>query len=254
MLEGLNFSMTTMPTILLWVIGLVVFGLGAMLGYINMNIDARRKIEAAENKAEIIQADAEKKLAEAQLIKSQTPGFATQNLLRMHEDGNRIVIEMDGKSLSGALSASEKKRLLELISHVRPFIENAQVQTSISPKPVMTQQPLQPTLRPATPAVSEIKPVSMLGARQIPKKLDPENEFKLLSMVQQIDSVLQTKLQGSALENLGIRLQESLEGAVEVHIGTEVYDGIDSVPDEKVKAMIRAAITEWEEKHVPGDK
>ncbi|NJN79317.1 MAG: hypothetical protein HC797_01945 [Anaerolineales bacterium] len=254
MVEGLNFAMTTIPTILLWVIGLVVFGIGALLGYVNMNIDARKKIDAMETKAEIMRteaerklADAEKKLEEAQLIRTQTPGVVIPSLMRLHKEDNRIIVEMDGKPLSGALSADGKKRLLELISHIRPFIEGAQT----APKPSVTQTPLtQPPL--ASPAGSEVKPVSILSSGQPAKKRDPEKEFALLSIVQQIDTVLQKKLSGSPFENQKIRLQDSPQGAVEVYVGLQKYESIDDVPNDEIRSIIRAAISEWESKYVPG--
>ncbi|HCR72327.1 MAG TPA: hypothetical protein DIW23_12840, partial [Anaerolineae bacterium] len=90
----LNFAMTTIPTILLWVIGLVVFGIGALLGYVNMNIDARKKIDAMETNAEIMRteserklADAEKKLEEAQLLRANIPGGVdVESLLRLKKE------------------------------------------------------------------------------------------------------------------------------------------------------------------------
>ncbi|MFN3491827.1 MAG: hypothetical protein ACK40V_06365, partial [Anaerolineales bacterium] len=84
-----------------------------------------------------------------------------------------------------------------------------------------------------------------------PKKLDPEQEFKLLSIVQQIDSVLQKKLAGTPLEDAGIRLQESPHGSVEVYVGLQKYESVDDVGDEKIRSVIRAAIAEWELKYVP---
>jgi len=258
MVEGLNFAMTTIPTILLWVIGLVVFGIGALLGYVNMNIDARKKIDAMETNAEIMRteaerklADAEKKLEEAQLLRSQTPGVAdSESLLRLKKENNRIVVEMDGKQLSGALSPDEKKRMLELVSNVRPFIEGAQTQQPAI-KPTVMQSPL--TQPPHVPLVSsEVKPVSILSPLQPAKKLDPEKEFALLSIVQQIDTVLQKKLAGTPLEDQKIHLQESPQGSVEVHVGLQKYESVDEVPDEKIKSIIRAAISEWESKYIPG--
>lgn len=250
----LNFAMTTIPTILLWVIGLVVFGIGAILGYVNMNIDARKKIDAMETNAEIMRTeaerklvDAEKKLEDAQLLRAQTPGVVVPSLLRLHKEENRMVVEMDGKPLSGVLSADGKKRLIELISHVRPFIEGAQPLPPIA----MTQTPLtQPPL--VSPAVSEVKPVSILTPLQPAKKLDPEKQFALLSIVQQIDTVLQKKLVGTPLEDTGIRLQDSPQGEVEVYVGLQKYESIDEVADEKIRSMIRAAISEWESKYIPG--
>lgn len=251
----LNFSMTTIPTILLWVIGLVVFGIGALLGYVNMNIDARKKIDAMETKTEILRteaekklSDAEKKLEEIQLLRAQTPGLVdSESLLRLKKENNRVLVEMDGATLSGALSADEKKRLLELVSHLRPFLEGQSQQPVI--KPVVTQPP-QPS---ASAVVSEgVKPVSILSTGQPKKKLSPEQEFALLSIVQQIDTVLQKKIENTPFQDAGIHLQESPQGAVEVHIGLQKYESIDDVPDEKIKSMIRAAISEWETKYIPG--
>jgi hypothetical protein len=54
------------------------------------------------------------------------------------------------------------------------------------------------------------------------------------------------------LEKSGIRLQESLQGGVEVYVGLQKFETIDDVPDQTIKGIIRAAIAEWEEKYTPG--
>ena len=72
------------------------------------------------------------------------------------------------------------------------------------------------------------------------------------SIVSQIDSVLQARLAGTALEERGIFLTQSPEGTVNVYVGLTRYNGVDEVPDPEVKAAIRAAISEWEDKYTPG--
>lgn len=72
------------------------------------------------------------------------------------------------------------------------------------------------------------------------------------SIVTQIDSVLQTRLVGTPLEDRGVFLTQSPEGGVMVYVGLTKYAGIDDVPDPEIKAAIRAAITEWEDKYTPG--
>ena len=37
-----------------------------------------------------------------------------------------------------------------------------------------------------------------------------------------------------------------------VWVGVDKYETVDDVPDEQVKAAIRAAIAEWENKYTPG--
>ena len=254
----LNFAMTTIPTIVLWIVGLLVFGIGALLGYFNMNIEARKKLDSAETNAQIIRADAEKKLADAErkleeikALQTQLPGVVVDpGMLRIKKDKT---IEMDGVNLSGALSAEKKKRLIELISLLRPFLEAPAVQSASSASTI-SPPTTPPVAAPGVPPVTPPKPASILGGliNTQPAKKDPEVEFKLLSIVQQIDTVLQKRLEGTPLAGQGIRLHDSPQGGVEVYIGIQKYETIDDVPDETIKKAIRAAVAEWEQKFTPG--
>lgn len=256
----LNFDMTTIPTILLWVIGLIVFGIGALLGYFNMNIEARKKLEAMENRSQILRNDAEKKLADAerkmqemQQLKATLPQeFVEPGILRVKKDKT---IEMDGDPLTGPLTPEKKKRLIEIVTYLRPWIEGGTAPAAPAPviaTPAPQRPPQTPPTLVQTPVASQpVKPVSLFGG-STPKKADPVTEFKLMSMVQQIDTVLQKRIAGTALEPLGIHLQDSPQGGLEVLIGSDKFDGIDEVPNPEVTAAIRAAIAEWEQKYVPG--
>jgi uncharacterized membrane-anchored protein len=84
------------------------------------------------------------------------------------------------------------------------------------------------------------------------KKPEPEKNIASLSIVQQIDTVLQARLENTPLAGRGIRLQESIQGGVEVYVGSRKFLSIDDVSDEDVKAAIRSAIAEWEKKYTPG--
>lgn len=255
----LNFATTTLPTILLWGIGLAVFALGGFIGYMNVNMDARKKMESADAKIEATRVEADRKLQEAEKKLNEAKQLGAQisnvpSLLKLHHEKNQVIVEMDGKTLSGAISVDEKKRLIEILSFVRPLIEGANAK-SVAIKPAETQTP-QSTLMPVSPVTNEIKPVpvTLIPSVQPAKKLDPEKEFALLSIVQQIDSVLQKKMLNTPFEDQGIRLQESLEGAVEVYVGLQKYEAIDDVKDEAIKKLIRNAIAEWETKYAPGNK
>jgi hypothetical protein len=70
--------------------------------------------------------------------------------------------------------------------------------------------------------------------------------------VAQIDSILQSQIAGTPLIEKGIRLQESPEGGVIVWVGMSKFQGVEDVPDEQIKAAIRAAISVWESKFTPG--
>ena len=84
------------------------------------------------------------------------------------------------------------------------------------------------------------------------KKPEAEKNISSLSIVQQIDTVLQARLVDTPLAKRGIRLQESIQGGVEVYVGLQKFHAVDDVPDEDIKTAIRAAIAEWEKKYTPG--
>jgi hypothetical protein len=74
-----------------------------------------------------------------------------------------------------------------------------------------------------------------------------EKHKQQLSIVEQVDEVLQELLDSSLLKGRNIRLTELPNKGVTVWVGNEYYDGIDAVPDEDVKRIIRQAVKKWEE-------
>jgi len=67
-----------------------------------------------------------------------------------------------------------------------------------------------------------------------------------LSIVDQIDEILQAQIKGTSLESRGIRLVESATHGVTVWIGIKAYQGMDAIPDAEVNVAIRRAVKEWE--------
>ena len=81
---------------------------------------------------------------------------------------------------------------------------------------------------------------------------DVKNEYedqpgKPGSMVQQINSILGEKMTDLDSGRQAVRLMEGVGGSIRVYIGVESYS-IDEVPDEEVKALIRQAVAEWEDR------
>ena len=74
-----------------------------------------------------------------------------------------------------------------------------------------------------------------------------EKHKRQLSIVEQVDEVLQELLENSPLNERNIRLTELPNKGVTVWVGNEYYDGINAVPDEDVKRIIRQAVKKWEE-------
>jgi hypothetical protein len=266
MTEGITFAPSPVFYV---VIGLIVgLIIGWTLGFFDSNNRTAKKIEAAEKNAEIKMREAEdriRKAAEQSAPSSQASVQDDPGLLRLKNEGGYYALELDGAPVKGSLSPEGRKRLIDLLTIIRPYLEGAQPQVPVQ-KPAVTPQtppaavstsqavpPQRPISRPAPP--QEVKPVApTLGSILSPAKKPPveEKPFASLSIVEQIDSILQARLASSPLAGKGIRMHESLQGGVEVYVGLQKFESVDDVPDESIKSMIRAAIAEWEEKYTPG--
>ena len=224
---------------------------GWVIGFLDSNLRTSKKIEAAEAKAQLAVGEAEKKIAAAQAqVKSDMPTIIDEpGLLRLKNVNGMTSLEMDGVLLNmNAVSSDQKKRLIELLTVIRPWVEAGQPLQPVS-KPAVPVNP-QPQPAPVQPAISSLKPIPSQPLS--PLKPVEERDIRLLSIVAQIDTVLQMRLVDTPLANSGIRLTESSLGGVEVYVGLNKYASIDEVPDAHVQSIIRAAITEWEQKYTPG--
>jgi hypothetical protein len=68
------------------------------------------------------------------------------------------------------------------------------------------------------------------------------------SIVAQIDDILQEKLEGTPLSKRGIRLRELPNQHMAVMVGLDQYEGVEDVPDEEIRNLIRSAVSEWEKR------
>lgn len=66
------------------------------------------------------------------------------------------------------------------------------------------------------------------------------------SLVEQIDEVLQEMLAQSPLPAGKVHLSENESLGLEVRVNNQRYEGLDAVPDEAVRQIVRAAIAEWQ--------
>jgi hypothetical protein len=80
----------------------------------------------------------------------------------------------------------------------------------------------------------------------VPEKV-VEKHKRQSSIVEQVDAILQDLLVGDPLEVKNIRLTEMPNKGVIVWVGNENFEGINAVPDEDVKKIIRQAVKKWEE-------
>jgi hypothetical protein len=168
-------------------------------------------------------------------------------ILRLKEQDQKLVLDLDGQRVTtGLLSPDQRKRMIAILTLMRPWLEGTSaaetVQAFRAQQPPGTPPAPVPVVRPDTAA----KPA-------VPREsLEEDKPAPILSIVGQIDAILQQRLAASPLGSRGIRLQESPEGGVLVWVGVKKYQTVEDVPDPEIKALIRSAIREWEQKAVPG--
>ncbi len=172
---------------------------------------------------------------QVQVIEAPAPVvFDDPGLLRLREDGGKFQVELDGTPIPfDAVAPEQRKRLIELITRIRPWVEGRQAAASA------VSQLVTPISQPVAPVVL-VPPI---------KKEEPTTPK---TMVGQIDYILQERIADTPLAKRGIKLEESPGGGVAVVVGIKRYPGLGDVPDEEVQTVIRAAIAEWERKFTPG--
>ncbi len=255
MAEGLNLTPILIPLLALLV--------GWAIGFFDSNMRTSKKIKLAEDSAQGAIKEAEDKIAEAQAKLASIPdgpvAMDDSGLMRIKNENGRLTLELDGVRVNtSAITIDQRKRLVEMLNAMRPWLEGKPASTPIHRTP--PPQPL-PSAddRQGTPAIviapprNDMQPqASASKPSSSTKKKDVESEAAPTSIVGQINAILQTRILNTPLETKGVSLMESSTGGVNVYVGIQRYEAIDDVPDEEIRATIRAAIAEWENKYTPG--
>lgn len=222
----------------------LAFIVGWVIGFLDSNLRTSKKIRAAESKSESAVKEAKDKiaLAEERLSLVATTVADDPGALRLKEENGKPSLELDGARVEpAALSADQKKRLIGLLTVIRPWLDGGAA-------PKVIARPAEPV--PSAPQAATIAQ-ALFPTPPAPVKLE-ERPITPLSIVGQIDAILQQRMVNTPLVKQSIRLQESREGGAEVIIGAQKYPSIEEVPDGEVKDAIRAAVAEWEKKYTPG--
>lgn len=210
----------------------------------------RRKTEEVEKE--------ENKSASEPLPQANPPApFGEVPMLAVSEDSTgQLRLILDGQRINAAtMDAEQRKRIITVLTQMRPWLDSPKSAPLPSrPQPVSSPQGEEtpkgvpePTPRLSQKPTPAPKPAVPQSTKD---KKEPIPEPQ--SIVEQVDSILQVQMVGTPLIGKGIRLQESPEGGVIVWVGINKFEGVDEVPDEEIKAAIRAAISVWENKFTPG--
>jgi hypothetical protein len=232
--------------------------IAAIAGYVFGMIDSRVTTALKEGR---------EKIAESEEAKAAAEKLDEHNVLKVTVDpALKWRLELDGIHIEpNGLSAEQRTRLVNVLVQIRPWIDGKTVSSpvpntpAIEAAPLPDSVPLQPAPQPSSTAIgTQPAAAAPAGSPRLDfvrgfrsllendvKKPEP---LKVPSIVGLIDDVLQKKLENSPLSGKKIRLEEGSVGEVVVYVGAVRYSGIDAVPDENIKAIIKEAIAEWDKK------
>ncbi len=151
-----------------------------------------------------------------------------------------LLLDMSGQRWEKPddLPADSRKELTAIVQELGAWVEP-------SPAPVSNTDAYEPK-----PAKNSLFSRSYSPWRTpkkepaFPVKVEPS--IPPVSMVTQIDAILQQKLAGTPFSNLDIHLVESPTGEVNIQVGAIRHPAVDSIPNPEIQELIRQSVAEWE--------
>ena len=231
--------------IIVWV---VIWLVGYALGLWEAAIKNKSKAKKSEKEIKLLkeQVDNFEPVQEISEPTSLSVFERASGGLKMRIDGEMFETNAD-------INFEKRARLLKLVIAMRPWLEKEaekkKTTTSVArPVPIPAPAPIQ------TPAPIKIKKAAtpIENSKNQLKARSEEITVSNLSMVEQIDLILQKKLDGSLLDKQGIQLRTSISGDILIKVGLTEFEWIDEVPDEAIQLAIRESIAEWEKNAISG--
>lgn len=142
-------------------------------------------------------------------------------------------------------------RLLAALNELERFLKNGQVLPPAPPKPV-EEVDGKPTVymsaREAAQVPLTAPSLDILKQYRYLRERDKQPEIKIKTVIEEIDEVLQEKAANTSLAKRGLKVSAGEAGAALFWIDGRSYLAADEVPDPEARALVKAAIQEWEMK------
>jgi len=249
------------PIILLFIaVGSVCFGF--LFGFLVRGITRRR--DASKEAAEPEQTKTEVTAPQAETpAKKKAPNRNWVEVAQLWHDRKKeqLIFQIEDQYYKHGsdLSPKERKILLKVVMDFYHWLEPPRAMTSEVHESIPEIQ------RVDTVPIAEYqtgqngnngtKPVSLNPINMLSRAFEADVTKSALpnqSMVTQVDAILQEKLQKADMQKWAVRLTEFPGKGMMVMVGLEQYEGIDEVPYERVRTIIRSSVAEWERRAEAG--
>ncbi len=214
--------------------------IGFALGYIFFTLTSRREPESQP--ASEKQALPEPAVAPPLPAPPPDPGISEVARLWFDRSDQKLVVGIGSQVIRTpeALSLEDRQRLESAAGQLSTWFSPLQVEAP-GPAHIPIPEPA-PAVKKASYSLNPVN-VVMNAVEADMKKLPDETDQ---SIALQVNKILQEKLIGTPLEKRGVALSETRDHDLVVRIGLEKFTGLDAVPDEEIKTIIREAVQEWE--------
>lgn len=183
-----------------------------------------------------------------QVPKQQLLSDAENKVDLWREGGEqRLVVEMNGVSYDqeSKLRAEQRKTLESLVRELQTWLGGTSAAAPVAgPLQPVKSEPAKEQLVDSQEEPSR-NPLKIFGDVLQPQKKSEVDELDL-SIVAQIDQILQTRLEELHLEDKGVQLVEGPDQGMIIEIGLDKYTEIEAIPDEEIRQLIRASVADWE--------
>ncbi len=176
-----------------------------------------------------------------------------RDLLCVSRTKDGLVISVQGQRRHRLQEITDPRVVRETIEAIKAVLEFSEgwlpatrqqvVQLASSPEDNLDHETFLTQLRQSPPPASK-KPSGLLASLQ---RQTPSNLLDPLHLVDEIDDLVQQRLrERPELAQRHVRLTTGATGGLRIYVGQQAFDAVGDVPDSQIKALVQAAIREWE--------
>ena len=210
-----------MQNILLIFIVIFALGIGFFLGIFLLSLDTpltkkfSKKGSPEDSDSPVVQTESVEGSISTEGQKKPSPD--SQLILQVwKEEGKPPVYDMAGKYLPKEDIPREILNVITVHDEKSPAMETQTM-----------------------PVLKDIPPIAE-------EEDEVDTEVKMLSVIEEVNDILQKKLTGSPMAGKGIHLMENHNNEIRFWVGLNSYDDVEEIPDPEVRQFIDAAVKEWE--------
>ncbi|MBI5291685.1 MAG: hypothetical protein HY872_07410 [Chloroflexi bacterium] len=166
-----------------------------------------------------------------------------------------LIVEMAGRRYRARAEIAEAavgRQLLAAANDLSRFVRGEPTTTAPASAPTPVTLPARPAVAVTAQQAAQtplVKP-SMNPFEQLRylREREKQPEVKIKSFLEEIDEVLQAKIAGTPLIARGVKVTTGPGGTALFRLDDHSYERPDDLPDAEARAVVQAAVREWEKK------